>query len=132
MLGLCKHSKPADMFGLNTTDQFMLCTAPTDMRKSFDGLCGMVESLVGQSATNGKVFIFINKGRDKVKLLQWMPGGFVLYYKRLEEGTFEVPYRNIKAGSIKLTYVQLAMLIDGISIKNLVKRRRFSSTIKSA
>jgi transposase len=116
------------MFGLHTGDQFMFYTAPTDMRKSFDGLCGMVENLIGQSATSGKVFIFINKGRDKVKLLQWLPGGFVLYYKRLEEGTFEVPYRNIKAGSVKLSYVQLAMLIDGISIKNLAKRQRFSST----
>ncbi|MFT5156112.1 MAG: transposase [Bacteroidia bacterium] len=119
------------MFGLNTTDRFMLCNVPTDMRKSFDGLCGMIESSVGQSPTNGTVFIFINKGRDKIKLLQWMPGGFVLYYKRLEEGTFQVPYHNLRSGSIKLSYVQLAMLIDGISIKNLVHRRRFSSTIKS-
>lgn len=120
------------MFGLNTSDKFMLCNVPTDMRRSFDGLCGMVERLLGQSPTNGMVFIFINKSRDKVKLLQWMPGGFVLYYKRLEEGTFQVPYQNIKSGSIKLSYVQLAMLLDGISIKNLVHRQRFSSTIKGA
>jgi len=117
------------MFGLNSTDRFLLYNQACDMRKSFDGLCGLVQDSMQQSPTCGVVFIFVNKGRDKIKLLHWQPGGFVLYYKRLEEGTFQIPRYNIQAGNIKISYAQLVLLIDGISIKNLVKHRRFSSTI---
>ena len=61
------------------------------MRKGFDGLCGLVHSELGRRSEGGEVFIFVNRQRDKMKLLHWEQGGFVLYYKRLERGTFEVP-----------------------------------------
>jgi transposase len=102
------------------------------MRKSFDGLCGLVQSSLYQDPRCGTVFIFVNKRKDRVKLLHWQPGGFVLYYKRLEEGVFQIPRYDVRAGIVKISYAQLVLLIDGISIKNLVQRKRFSSTKKSA
>lgn len=116
------------MFALTTSHRYRLYAEPTDMRKSFDGLCGLVQAHMDQGALSGCVFVFINKRRDKIKLLHWMGSGFILYYKRLEEGTFEVPVYGLENASLSLTYIQLVMLIDGISITNLVKRSRYSST----
>jgi len=61
------------------------------MRKGFDGLSGLVHSELGRRPVSGEVFIFVNHQRDKIKMLHWEQGGFVLYYKRLERGTLELP-----------------------------------------
>ena len=79
------------MFTLSTSNRFHLYSQPTDMRKSFDGLSAVVQNALGSNPLNGDVFIFINRRRDKIKLLHWQGISFTLYYKRLEEGTFEVP-----------------------------------------
>ncbi len=60
-----------------------------------------------------------------MKLLHWTGGGFVLYYKRLEEGSFELPDYDVQAGLIVLNYAKIVMLIDGISILNIKKRKRY-------
>jgi len=119
------------MFTLSSTHKFQLYTTPTDMRKSFDGLSGLVQELLGKSPTHSSVFIFINKRRDKIKLLHWVGSGFILYYKRLEEGTFELPRYEIDQGSIQLNYTQMVMLVDGISIVNIHRRKRYSSSVKT-
>jgi len=113
------------MFTLGSTLKFMLYSQPTDMRKSFDSLCGLVRDKLRQQPTNGDVYVFINKTRNKVKLLHWASSGFVLYYKRLESGTFEHPQYDIKTGSYQLSYAQMVMLIDGISIKNTERKKRY-------
>ena len=95
------------------------------MRKSFDGLCGLVSGRLGQDPRSGDVFIFINKRRTLVKMLRWEPGGFVLFYKRLESGTFELPMIKSPGVSQTMEYGQLAMMIDGFSLKYAKKRRRF-------
>jgi len=95
------------------------------MRKSFDGLSGIVQNSLRQSPVSGDVYIFINKRRNKIKLLHWTGGGFIIYYKQLEEGTFEHPRYDIEVGSYQLSYSQMVMLIDGISIKNIDKKKRF-------
>lgn len=113
------------MFGLTANDKFHLYHKPCDMRKSFNGLCGLVENDLLSSPTDGAVYIFINKARDKVKLLHWQSGGFILYYKRLEKGRFELPLYDATVGSIGLDYSQLVLLIDGVSITNLHRRKRY-------
>ena len=95
------------------------------MRKSFDGLCGLVSNRLGQNPMCGDVFIFINKPRNRMKLLRWEPGGFVLFYKRLERGTFELPGMSHLALSQRIGYGELTMMITGISMKYAKKRRRF-------
>lgn len=113
------------MFALSTENCFHLYSQATDMRKSFNGLSGLVQNTLGRNPTGGDVFIFINKRRDKIKLLHWQGASFVLYYKRLEEGTFELPRYDSSVGSISLDYPQLVMIIDGLSIKNIQKRKRY-------
>jgi len=95
------------------------------MRKSFDGLSGLVQGQLHRNPTSGEVFIFINRRRNKVKLLRWEQGGFVLYYKRLEQGTFELPRFSDKALSCQMTWPMLMLMIEGISIEKSKQRRRY-------
>ena len=95
------------------------------MRKSFDGLCGLINGRLGQNPMSGDVFIFLNKPRNRVKLLRWEPGGYVLFFKRLEQGTFELPNLQNPGLSQMLDYGELAMIITGISMRNANKRVRF-------
>jgi len=113
------------MFALGSSQRFELYNHPTDMRKSFDSLRGLVINNLDQNPDNGTVYIFINKVRNKVKLLHWQSGGFMLYYKRLESGTFELPEYEDEVGSLRLSYAQLILLIDGIAITNITRRRRY-------
>lgn len=114
------------MFTLSPTNSFHLYSQPTDMRKSFDGLSGLIQNNLESNPCNGDVFIFINKRRDKIKLLHWQGISFTLYYKRLEEGTFEVPIYDPEVGSVVLNYTQIVMLVDGLTIKNIKKRKRYA------
>lgn len=113
------------MFNLSSSQKFYLYSESTDMRKSFDGLSGLILTVQDKAPTNTSVYIFINKQRNKMKLLHWSGGGFVLYYKRLEEGSFELSEYDIDASFIILNYTKIVMLIDGISILNIKKRKRY-------
>lgn len=113
------------MFTLSSDLRFHLYNQPTDMRKSFNSLSGIVRNELDRDPSCGEVFIFINKARNKIKLLHWQGIGFTLYYRRLEEGTFDVPRYDESVGSIGLSYAQMVMLVDGLSVKNIVKRRLF-------
>lgn len=97
------------------------------MRKSFDGLCGLVSSRLGQNPMSGDVFIFVNRPRNRIKLLRWESGGFVLFYKRLEGGTIELPLTKKDRLVSQIEYGELAMIVAGISMKNLLKRKRFGN-----
>ena len=114
------------MFTLSSHHKFNLFSQPTDMRKGFNGLSGIVSNILQDNPRSGEVFIFINKTRDKIKLLQWQDSGFVLYYKRLEQGTFELSQYEELEGSIVLSYTKMAMMVDGLSIKNIASRKRFN------
>ena len=115
------------MLSLPSTCKFELYLHPTDMRKSFDSLCGIVQSELSKSPTNGCVYIFVNRLHNKLKLLHWRTGGFVLYYKRLERGTFELPLYDESVKSLVLDYTQLVLLFDGITIGNLSQKKRYKS-----
>lgn len=115
------------MLSLPSTCSFELYLPPTDMRKSFDSLCGIVQSELSKSPTNGSVYIFVNRLHNKLKLLHWRTGGFVLYYKRLERGTFELPLYDESVKSLALDYAQLVLLFDGITIGNLSQKKRYKS-----
>ena len=95
------------------------------MRKSFDGLSGIVQGQLERNPTSGEVFIFINRRKNKVKLLRWEQGGFILYYKRLEAGTFELPIFADNAVSCQMSWPGLMLMIEGISIKKSKQRRRY-------
>jgi len=92
------------------------------MRKSFDGLCGLIGSAMGRQASSGEVFVFLNRSRTHIKLLHWENGGFVLYYKRLEQGTFPVP----KAPGQELSWSSLVLMIEGIQVFKSIQKKRYS------
>jgi len=89
----------------------------TDMRKSIDGLCALATEFMLASPVAGNLFIFFNKGRDKIKALYWERNGFCLFYKRLEKGRFKVPSK-IDA-DLTLTMPQLRWLLDGLNFLEL-------------
>jgi len=86
---------------------------PIDMRKSIDGLSGLVQERFHQHPQSGHVFIFFNRARDKAKLLWWDRNGFVLYYKRLERHRFVVPPLD-KGGALLISETQLNGLLAGL------------------
>lgn len=114
------------MFALGTSHVYQLYGKPCDMRKSFNGLSGLVSNELGRDPLSGEVFIFINKNRDLIKLLHWEPGGFVLYYKRLEKGTFTLPIT--KQGNTTIKWPELVFMIEGIEIKEYREHKRFQLT----
>lgn len=120
------------MFGLSVNNRFFLYSKPCDMRKSFNGLCGLVQNDLESSASDGRVYIFINKLRNKIKLLHWRSGGFLLYYKRLESGTFDLPIYDESVQGMSLSYTQLVLLIDGIAITHLDRKKRYEIPSKTA
>ena len=77
------------MIGLSSQHRYFLCNRPCDMRKGFDGLSGLVTNSMGCDPLNGSVYIFINRSRNRMKMLVYEQGGFMLYYKRLAQGCFE-------------------------------------------
>jgi transposase len=113
------------MFSLTSSFRYYLYREPTDMRKSFDGLSGLVQGQLERNPTSGEVFIFVNRRKNKVKLLRWEQGGFILYYKRLEMGTFELPRFIGGAVSCQMSWSGLMLMIEGISIEKSKQRRRY-------
>lgn len=100
-----------------------LHTGAVDMRKGFDGLSGIVRQEFGADPLDGSLFLFINRRRDRLKILHWDGTGYWLYYRLLEAGTFEViagegPYVQIDAA-------QLMMLLGGISLADVKRRKRY-------
>jgi len=95
------------------------------MRNSFIGLSVLVKGRLDKDPLSGDVSIFINKRRNLVKLLRWEQGGFILYYKRLERGTIEIPEMGKDTISYEMNWSILVMMIEGISIRKIHKRRRF-------
>jgi len=111
------------MLSIASTVSLFLYTEPTDMRKSFDGLSGIVRSELGADPTDGSLFLFVNRRRDRLKALHFDGGGYWLYYRLLEAGTFEVIAS--KDPCIQIDSTQLAMLLGGVSLVGVRKRKRY-------
>ncbi len=94
--------------------RILIGTTPIDMRKSIDGLRAIVEGEMGENSFSGHLFVFVSRRCDRVKILTWDKGGFVLLYKRLERGQFKLPHMTPATMSVEIDATQLAMLLDGI------------------
>lgn len=116
------------MFTLTSSHRYYLYDQPTDMRKSFDSLSGIIRNQLDWDPMSGEVYVFINKQRNRIKLLHWEAGGFVLYYKRLEKGLFELP--KAKANTLAVSWSTLMMIVEGISLDYLRKKDRYQ-TVKN-
>lgn len=114
------------LFGISGNARLFLYCMPTDMRKGFDGLSGLVTNKLGQNPLSGDIFIFVNRTRTLVKILVWDQTGFAIWHKRLEQGTFEMPNIEKAQNSIEITRQKLMLILEGISLKNIQTRKRFS------
>lgn len=103
-----------------------LSTAPTDMRKGFDSLASLVREGLGYDPLSGHLFLFVGRHKDRLKLLYWDKDGFALWYKRLEEGTFRLPAAKKVGASVELKASELAMLLAGIDLTSIRRRKRFA------
>lgn len=113
------------MLALTSAHRYLLRKAPTDMRKGFDSLCGLVRDELGRDPLSGEVFVFIGSRCDRIKLLLYESGGYVLWYKRLERGTVELPKGD---GAVKITWAQLVRMLEGIALEQPTMRKRWSPT----
>ncbi len=105
--------------------RFYLYRNPTDMRKGFDGLCGIVINELGRDALSGDVYVFVNRNRNRMKLLVWERTGFWLFYKRLEKGTFQRHSNSTEVPVLELTYTEVILLTEGIDLTSAKKRLRY-------
>jgi transposase len=117
------------MLSLPANVRIYLCSTPTDMRKSFDGLSGLVQAVFEQDVLEGHLFLFVNRRRDRVKLLWWDRDGLALFYKRLESGTFETPRPGDNQSHVELDATEMAMLLGGVSLASVKRRKRYAATL---
>lgn len=103
---------------LPNTVRLFLCQTPVRMHKSFEGLSAVVEKLFPGELLSGAFFLFLNKNRDHLKILFWDGDGFVIWYKRLEKGTYSWKWGN----TASLDRRSFLMLLEGITPKRLTPR----------
>ncbi len=84
------------------------------MRRSIDGLMSIVKDELEGDVYSGHLYVFVSRRADRVKILTWDKGGFVLYYKRLERGMFRLPHIDPSTMAVEIDATQLSMLLDGI------------------
>ena len=109
-----------------------LCTDPTDMRKGFDTLAALVHEHLGRDPFSGDLFLFLSRDKDRLKALAWESDGFVLWYKRLEEGTYRLPPHPPGSKGVTLRASELAMLLDGIDLKSVRRSPRYRRETEGA
>jgi len=111
------------VLALTAASRIYLYHGPCDMRKSFDGLCGLIRSELGADPLSGSLFVFCNRRRNMVKLLYFDRDGFAIWHKRLEQGSFRPP--NIPSVDGLIDRRQLSMLLEGVVPKKVSKRYVF-------
>ena len=113
------------MISLPASVRVYLCTVPCDMRRSFDGLQGLVTSVMELDALAGHLFVFSNRKRDRVKILYWDRDGFAIWAKRLEEGTYAMPFGKSEERRCELSSQELSALLSGIDLSQAKRRKRY-------
>jgi transposase len=130
------------MLSLPLPVRVYLCLEPTDMRRSFDGLCRMVRDFVGADPLSGDLFVFRSRRGDRVKLLYWLGDGLAIWYRRLEQGTFVFPRLGTQPGlswsravgtqGLEIRATDLAMLLDGVDLASVKRQKRYQRPASSA
>ena len=115
------------MLSISSQVRIFLARDPVDMRKSFNGLIGLTESVLQQDPLSGHLFAFINRRRDRIKLLYWSGVGFAIWYQQLEKGRYQLP--NVADADardgIEISVSQLSLILDGIDLASVRQRPRY-------
>jgi transposase len=113
------------MLSISPGIRIYLASEPTDMRRGFNGLQGQVSGVLQQDPLSGHLFLFVNRRRDKLKVLYWDLDGLAIWYKRLESGTFQLPALQPEQTHVEIRSDELLMLLRGIDLSSK-RRKRYS------
>lgn len=115
------------MIALPPQIRVFLYRLPTDMRRSFHGLIALTESALKQDPLSGSLFVFLNRRRDRIKVLYWGQTGFCIWYQQLQQGTYQLPSEDALQAqeTVEVTRSQLSLILDGIDLASVRQRTRF-------
>lgn len=113
------------MLTLSQPVEIFLYVEPADLRKSYDSLAALVSEHLQRNVLDGGLFVFLNRRRNRIKLLYWDRDGLALWQKRLERGTFARPQCADDQRSVLLTRAQLALVLDGIEVTTVRQSPRY-------
>ena len=114
------------MIHLPASVRVYLCLAPCDMRKSFDGLHALAREHLELDPFAGHLVVFASRRRDRIKILYWDRDGFAIWSKRLEEGTYAVPFGEDDGGCRReITAQELGAILSGIDLEQATRRKRY-------
>ena len=115
------------MLSISNHVRVFLAREPVDMRKSFHGLTALTEGVLQQDPLSGQLFVFVNRRRDRIKLLYWGGTGFCIWYQQLEKGTYQLPDRAPadEGQGVEITTSQLSLILDGIDPSSVRRRTRY-------
>jgi transposase len=117
------------MLSLPSSIRIFVHALPTDMRKSFDGLCAIVSQAFGKNVLEGDYFVFVNRAKDRCKILYWDQDGLAVWAKRLERGGFQVPGGDGASLCVEIDSVTLAMMIGGVDLGTAKRRKRYRAGV---
>ena len=120
------------MISISSGNRIFVYTQPTDMRKSFNGLSGIVTEHFEVDLFDGHLFVFFNRKRDYVKILMWDQDGLSLWSKRLESGTFEKLSQGDDGSNFEIDSAELVMMLRGVQIEGTRRRKRYSIDARKA
>lgn len=118
------------MLSLPASVRIFVARDAVDFRKAHDGLLAVIRDAFGDDPFDGSLFVFLNRGRDRVKMLQWDRDGFWLHYKRLEQGAFKLDVKTDDS-RCEINRAQLSMLIEGIDLQKRKIRQPLSLPVRN-
>lgn len=118
------------MIALSNHTRIFVCSEPTDLRKGFHGLSGLVTECFPVELLSGHLFLFFNRSRDRIKVLYWDHDGLALWYKRLEAGSYQLPKASPSndtptSNTLEIDHTQLSLLLAGIDLQSVQRRKRY-------
>ena len=115
------------MLTLSATTRIYLAAEPVDLRKGFDGLAAATRLVLRQNPLSGHLFVFYNRRRNRMKVLVWQPSGFLIAYKRLERGCFQIPAMAARGQRhIEMEMADLLLMLEGIDLRGARRRKRWT------
>jgi transposase len=116
------------MLSLPPSVRLFVARDPCDMRKSFDGLAGIVRNVMRDDPLSGHLYVFFNRRGDRAKILWWDRTGFFLLAKRLEKGRFTLPEPTADASgtTMRITAPELMLILEGIDLRSAKRRPRYA------
>lgn len=113
------------MLSVPSSIRIFICAAPTDMRKQYDGLSAIVTHAFGKDVMTGDYFVFVNRAKNRCKVLCWDRDGFAIWAKRLERGRFQLPSVEENSVVAEIDGTTLAMILGGVDLKSAKRRKRY-------